>query len=183
MGNFKRAMVFALLLTIKNAYAQTTAKNVIYLEFLGNTMSYSINYERTIKLNNQFKLAPRLGFSYIPIKKFKLNTDYGNIRIPIELNTLWAKKADAKNFFELGFGLSLAQINVRTRISEEYKDPYFRFARIATVRAGFRHQRPGGGLMYRLGILAPLSQDDFSKERVDNIFHDIFGGISVGYSF
>jgi hypothetical protein len=60
----------------------------------------------------------------------------------------------------------------------------YRMARIGLFRAGFRHQKPEGGLMYRVGIMARISQDDFSDSKVsDDLFYRLWPGLSLGYSF
>lgn len=182
MKAFKKLITLLLITTASTEVnAQKFANNTIYLEAGGNAHTfYSVNYDYLFKLSEQFKLAPRVGFSYIPMKSFKLNTDYGNIRIPLEVNALWANKADAKNFAELGLGLSLIQIKAYEGSRQNYQ---IKHAKITTLRAGFRHQKPSGGLMYRLGILAPITQDEFSKKRFVEIFNKIMPGASMGYSF
>jgi hypothetical protein len=169
--------------------AQTIKKNSVYVELLGNGIVYSINYDRLITLNKHLKLAPRVGFEYLPQKKTYVPT-YGQFHIPIEVNLLWAKRAQSKNFVEAGFGLSLFSMadkydfsSVNGTEATGYPLSY-RMARIGLFRAGFRHQKPEGGLMYRVGIMARISQDDFSDSKVsDDLFYRLWPGLSLGYSF
>ena len=159
-------------------------KNSIYAEFGGNAFSYySINYDRIIKLTDQLKIAPRFGVSYLPIKKLALNEDYGNFRIPLEVNLLWGKNPEAKKFAEVGIGLSLIQMKIEPRLFEADRPDYYKFSRTTFLRLGFRHQRPTGGLMYRAGLLARVAQDSFSKQRFGNISYQLYPGASIGYSF
>ncbi|WP_316773138.1 hypothetical protein [Pedobacter frigiditerrae] len=166
--------------------AQEIKKNSLYVELGGNTVLYSVNYDRIIPLSTRFKLAPRVGFEYVP-RNIKNGSTYGNWSFPIEVNLLYAKRSESKNFLEGGFGLSLFNIvdnykynNDRTEII----DTEIKTAKITTLRLGFRHQKPTGGFMYRAGLLVRLSQDEFSKQRVgDDLFFVIWPGASLGYSF
>lgn len=174
--------IFCVFLLLGSTYAQTTKKNSVYVDLLGNGIVYSINYDRIIKLSNQFKIAPRLGITYWPQNE---SSRYSGYIIPFEVNALWAKRVESKNFAEAGLGLSL--IGMKDYYGyDPVKGNLWRnkFARVTTVRLGFRHQKPTGGFMYRAGLLVPIAQDQFSMERVgDDIFLRIYAGLSLGYTF
>ncbi|WP_157274831.1 hypothetical protein [Pedobacter sp. Leaf194] len=108
------------------------------------------------------------------------------MNIPVELNVLWGRDDNVKNFPELGLGLNLVSIKDGYVLgpSDQVLKYTSKFAKIAIIRAGFRHQKPRGGFMYRVGLLIPIVQDDYSKQRVgDDVFYRIYGGISLGWSF
>lgn len=93
-------------------------------------------------------------------------------------------KPDMGNFHpETGVGLNLIGVKDYST-STTWAQHKQRFARITTLRAGIRFQRPTGGWMYRFGILIPVLQDNFSKKQVgDDIYYKIYGGVSAGYAF
>ena len=170
------------------SHAQTIKKNSVYVEVFGNGFVYSVNYDRIIPLSDQLKLAPRVGFEYLAQKK-TYSPIYGQFHIPVELNLLWAKRAQSKNFVETGLGLTLLSTpTVYDFSSVNGAEPTgyplsFRMARIGLFRAGFRHQKPEGGLMYRVGVLARVSKDDFAPYSTQPLFDRIWPSLSLGYSF
>ncbi|RZK55421.1 MAG: hypothetical protein EOO91_14155 [Pedobacter sp.] len=171
---------------VQFASAQETKKNSLYLEIGGNGVLYSVNYDRIIPISTQFKLAPRIGFDYVP-RNIKNAPTYGNWSFPIEANVLYAQSRESKNFLEGGLGLSLFNIVANYKYNNdktEIIDTEVKTAKITTFRLGFRHQKPTGGFMYRAGLLVRLSQDEFSKQRVgDDLFFVIWPGASLGYTF
>ncbi|TDG35477.1 hypothetical protein EZJ43_12680 [Pedobacter changchengzhani] len=160
-------------------------KNTINVELGGNAVFYSINYERLIKLSANVKLSPRVGVMYLPLSHIKSNRDYGNINIPIELNGFWARNSESKNFPEIGLGLTFISLKDGYTLNNAgVEQSNYKMGRVALVRAGYRHQKPEGGLMYRAGVLVRLTQDDFSRSRVgDDLFYKIWPGFSIGYTF
>lgn len=189
--NLQRITFFVVNFILIISYCTSTAqeitkKNNIYLELLGNGILYSINYERLVPLSEQLNLIPRVGFMYFPLTSFKSNRDYSNVSIPFELNLTWHKNPAAKNFPEVGLGLNLIGMIDSFTLDEfgSKENISTRFAKVTTFRVGFRHQKPQGGLMYRVGVLTPLTQDKFSENRVgDDVFYRLYAGFSLGYTF
>lgn len=169
----------------QSSFINEIKKNSLYFELLGNGVAYSINYDRIIPISDQLKLAPRVGFEFLP-RKNEYDQKYGKISIPLELNLLWRKQKESKNFVEAGLGLSLFSLIKGYNLNQfnERTDTQYQMAKITTIRLGYRHQKPQGGLMYRAGILARLTQDDFSRSRVgDDLFFVLWPGFSIGYAF
>ena len=174
----------AIAITPFTILAQTNKFNSVYVELLGNAIGYSVNYDRIIPLSGKIKLAPRIGFEYIP--RIEDYQPYGEWSFPLELNMLYAKNNESKNFFEGGLGLSLFNLVEAYKQDENGKilDTKVKMARITMLRLGFRHQKPTGGLMYRIGVMGRLSQDKFSYSRLgDDLFYKLWPGFSIGYSF
>lgn len=147
---------------------QNIKKNSIYAELLGNGGVYSINYDRIFQLSEGVKLVPRVGFATLQ-----------NVLIfPLEANVLLSKSSTSKNFFESGLGVTI--LKPLNGFSGQYLtiNGYdYDFANKAVntpliIRAGFRHQKPSGGFMYRTGLLLFTG-----KETLITI------GIGLGYSF
>ena len=183
----KRKILYVLSLGFITLHCMAQKYNAVYIEAGGNTLIYSVNYDRIIPISTQFRLAPRVGFSYFPYTSKNNNRDYTNIRIPLELNLLWGKTQTSRNFVEAGFGLSLigliggyktdSQGNITSEIVNKN-------AKVGVIRLGYRYQKPKGGLMFRAGALIPVSQDEYSEQKMgDDIFYRIYGGLSLGYSF
>ncbi len=170
--------------TIEVSVAQTK-NNSIYLELLGNAVVYSVNYDRIITISPKVKLAPRVGFEFIP-RKLDNYSPYGEWSFPLELNMLYGKNSDSNNHFEGGLGLSLYSLveTFKQDNNGNALNPELKMGKVTTLRIGFRHQKPRGGVTYRVGIMARLSQDKFSESRVgDDLFYRLWPGFSVGYSF
>jgi len=124
-------------------------KNSIYAELLGNGGVYSVNYDRIFQLSRGIKLAPRIGFA--TLQKVLI--------LPFEANVLLSKSNTSKNFFETGIGLTvLKPLNGFSGqlLTINGYDYNFNNKAVNTpfiIRAGFRHQKPTGGFMYRTGVL------------------------------
>ena len=143
-------------------------RNSIYAELLGNGGVYSINYDRVFQLNNHLKIVPRVGFS--TLKQV--------IIVPVEANLLLSGSRTAKNFFEGGLGVTIlkplsgfsGQLLTINGYDYNFKNEAVNTPLI--VRAGFRHQKPAGGLMYRTGLLLFTGEDSL-----------LTLGIGIGYTF
>jgi hypothetical protein len=183
---FAAHLSFALLCcTTSPILAQKIKQNSVFVEALGNAVGYSVNYDRIIPLSEKIKLAPRVGFEYIP-RKLEEYPRYGKWSFPLELNMLYGKNSKSKNFFESGLGLTLFNLVENYERDENGKivDTKVKMAKVTMLRLGFRHQKPEGGLMYRIGVMGRLSQDKFSYSRVsDDLFYKLWPGFSIGYSF
>ncbi|WP_157255790.1 hypothetical protein [Pedobacter sp. Leaf41] len=178
----KNILILWLSILSLNSMAQIK-KNSIYLEALGNGVVYSLNYDRIIPISNQIKLVPRLGFEYIPRSNPSV---YGKFNVPIELNILYHQNNSNPNFAEAGLGLGLFSLfnDYKYSMVGDITEKTYKLAKVTTLRLGYRHQKPAGGLMYRAGILVRLTQDEFSKSRVgDDLFYVIWPGFSIGYTF
>jgi len=182
----KITITISMILYFTGAFSQILKKNSAYIELGGNAVFYSLNFDRLIPLGEKIKLVPRVGVMYLPLTNIKSNNTFGNFNLPFELNALWGKNLNSKNFPELGIGYNLISFKDGYTVdgNGNFIENRTKFAKVATVRAGFRHQKPEGGLMYRIGLLVPLSQDEYSESRVgDDIFYRIYGGFSLGWSF
>ena len=143
-------------------------KNSIYAELLGNGGIYSINYDRVFQLSKQVKIVPRVGFSTLE----------DVLIFPLEANLLLSKSSKSKNFFETGIGLTILKpLNgfsgqLLTINGYEYNFDNKAVNTPVILRAGFRHQKPTGGFMYRTGAL--LFTGDETLLTI---------GIGLGYTF
>ena len=179
----KKYYLSILLSTVSLVAVAQMANNNIYAEALGNAVVYSINYERVFLISNELRIAPRIGFEYIPRREIN---KYGKYSFPTEINLLFHKNKNNPNHVEAGLGLTFFSLfdNYQYDITNEIIGKKYKFAKVSTLRLGFRHQKPQGGLMYRAGLLVRLSQDDFSKSRVgDDLFYRLWPGFSIGYTF
>ncbi|WP_412465976.1 hypothetical protein [Pedobacter sp. KLB.chiD] len=143
-------------------------KNSIYAELLGNGGVYSINYDRIFQLSKQVKIVPRLGFSTLD----------DVLIFPLEVNLLLSKSNTSKNFFETGIGLTILKpLNgfsgqLLTINGYDYNFDGRAVNTPVMIRAGFRHQKPTGGLMYRTGALLITGNETI-----------LTVGIGLGYTF
>ncbi|MEH3112907.1 hypothetical protein [Pedobacter terrae] len=97
---------------------------------------------------------------------------------PLEANLLLSKISTSKNFFETGIGLSILKpLNgfsgqLLTINGYDYNFENKAVNTQVMIRAGFRHQKQTGGLMYRTGAL--LITGDETLLTI---------GIGLGYTF
>ena len=171
----KKYLSLLFLLTSAASFAQEFKKNAVYLELAGNGIIYSINYDRVIPISNQLKLAPRIGFELLPKRE---NSDYGKFIVPLEINSLWSKSRESRNHVELGLGMSFVAVEIEFLNA---LSPSTKIAKVTTGRVSFRHQKPSGGFLYRIGLVLPVAQDNYAK--IKQLKGNFFGGISIGYSF
>ncbi|RZK50092.1 MAG: hypothetical protein EOO99_02580 [Pedobacter sp.] len=150
-------------------------RNSLYVELGGNSGIYSLNYDRLLDVNNRLKFAPRIGFSTIGRRWFS---------IPFEANILWSKQENAKNFAEFGLGTTFIQTKSRNfnfgggiiDLDPETGDSKSKSRLLLVGRLGFRHQKPQGGFMFRIGLnILSNTQNDFKIKP--------FPSISLGHSF
>jgi hypothetical protein len=163
----KNLLIFLLLLflllsanTLQAQKDTTIARNTLYFEGLGNAGLYSINYDRIFFIKKQ-KLSWRVGFSIIPP-----DMTPALFTFPLELNLLFGKK----HHFEIGFGLSYI-----------YEGTNLRPISVLIVGglAGYRFQKPEGGLFFKAGV----STIFLHSIRDDSDFAPLFPNISIGYTF
>ena len=175
---FKIVLLLVSITLIHTAKAQTEFcneinKNSVYIELGGNGVLYSLNYDRFFEISNRLKASCRLGFHYSE----NLN-DNGNrfIGFPIEISGLYSIFKN-KHFLEIGTGLTFMNDN---DFSMDNKAQVF----IWVLRAGYRYQKPEGGLFLRLGftpmydfyVMNPMSHIDYHSWF-------LFGGVGIGYTF
>ncbi|WP_316805127.1 hypothetical protein [Pedobacter nototheniae] len=169
--NFKTSLFISLILTglsfMVNAQ-EVEKKNSIYAELLGNGGAYSLNYDRLFQVSKGLKVVPRVG----------LSTLQQVIIVPLEVNLLISKSNTSKNFFETGIGVTILKPlsgfhgKLLTVNGYDYNFDNKTVNTPLIIRAGFRHQKPVGGFMYRAGAL--LFTGD---ETILTI------GLALGYSF
>lgn len=156
-----------------NAY-----RSSVYVEFLGNGMLGSLNYERLFKLEGTQTLALRAGGLFIPTGRVEDKLEY-EMFIPVEV-TVFGGEKDVK--FEAGFGLTFYGSSASR--SGDYGSTYSftRHEVFPVIRLGFRWYpliKPDFNPVFvRIGF-TPLffNYDDFLPPVIPWV------GVSLGYSF
>lgn len=148
------------------------AKNLVYLELLGNGGLYSINYERM--LSND--LSARLGFSYFSISASASSSDGSQSSAKASIVTapaLFNYMVGGKNHkLEMGAGATL--IYVSASASGGAASASGEGVGVAgTGVAGYRYSPADGGFVFRVGY-TPL----FGKGGYQS-----WGGMSFGGTF
>jgi hypothetical protein len=152
----------------ENARHECSPKNYFYAEILGNSMYYSLNYERAFFTKHKLNLSLRTGLCYIPEIKF------GTIGIPILTNGI---QKIAKNiFFEVGAGiLILAYDTYNTDVAPNSPDYIAKGSEIELTGATGLRIKGNGGFLFRIDY-TPIFMT-YHKDYVS------WGGISFGYCF
>jgi hypothetical protein len=155
-----------------------TSRNAIYLEFLGNGLMYSINYDRLFTES----FGMRVGASY--------STPAGHfVTFPLMANYFvsWGSSK-----LEMGLGACVI-------LQPEYQSVSFMAATdedirgngvLATATLGYRYQPTDGGFVFRVGVTPFYGKfsHDISPTPYEDVTEDVYrfrlsGGISVGYGF
>lgn len=150
--------------------------NSIYIEALGNSILYSINYERIFLRKNNLIFSFRIGSSFIPMQGYHQKKIIGLpalINGSIRLNNLF--------FFEFGVGSTLKYMHYFKAppnpgsFVNEYKFAFSAFA-------GIKIQQEKGFIL-RTGIFTPFPKIFYEDSFTLNTYCLPIGGISIGYTF
>jgi hypothetical protein len=151
------------------------AKNSIFVEFMGNSIFYGINYDRILIDKEKWKFTGRLGFSY----QYYRSHQYSRFIIPSEFTFLFGK---TRHFFETGLGVTYdvyTAPKANNVIGGEVKHYGYIFSRF-----GYRYQRPQGGFFFKAGlnVAGPLTK--YSRYAFYySEFIWVYGGVGIGYTF
>ncbi len=147
------------------------AKNLVYLELLGNGGLYSVNYERMLTNN----LSARLGFSYLSIGATSSNgTDTSSakatlVTAPVLINyTVGSKNHRA----EFGAGATLVYVSASASgggLGESGEGAGV----LGTGVVGYRYSPADGGFVFRAGFTPLFGKGGFLP----------WGGMSFGGTF
>jgi hypothetical protein len=154
----------------------------IYFEFLGNGLSYSINYDYYLPVKDKFKISARIGIGARRFDDRKLgsilqpnleNHIGSGIAVPFEINIL----GGTNHHVETGFGTTLVMHTLQNK--EGQADP----RRLITekhhfLRLGYRFQSQQGGLFVRPGIM--FTKYQFENWRYKGPFFTF--GLALGYT-
>lgn len=143
------------------------AKNAVYGEIAGNGGLYSINYERAFTP----KLLLRVGFA-----SWSTTADFGGEKsyttIPVMINSLFG---GGNHKIEGGLGFMLgSEKHSGNEAWPKSNETIFAL----TGTAGYRYQKPAGGIIFRAGLTPFVNIGD--AEYPD---FNISAGGSVGYAF
>lgn len=168
-------VVMVLLFTASDVRAQhidSSPRNALYLEFLGNAGMFSLNYDRRVAGQG----IVRAGLAAWTAEDFW--SDDAETRIRSALVMIGTMRGQQRNRFELGVGLLTGR---KTDVSFDQTSNTTSFVTL-TGTLGYRRQPQGRGLLFRAGI-TPFygfgNADDAYPEK--GLFPSV--GLSVGYSF
>lgn len=130
------------------------APNVVYVEYLGNGILPSINYERTVP-GSPYRL--RLGLSPLGLGGDGIGLSHSRF---ILVGSRYFRKG--KEGLEYGLGVTASS------------DKVFGSYLLGTGIFGYRFEPAGGGIIFRIGWTPFVGRDGFLLG---------FGGLSLGYAF
>lgn len=156
----------------KSSSSERKAKNVMYLELLGNGGLYSINYERM--LSND--MSARLGFSYFSISASGTSSDGQQSSAKASIVTapaLFNYMVGGKNHkLEMGAGATL--IYVSASASGGAASASGEGVGVAgTGVVGYRYSPADGGFVFRAGYTPLVGKGGYMS----------WGGVSFGGTF
>lgn len=163
MKSFLFSLVFASIIGL-NAQENIVpiSKDIIYLEGGGNSMVYSINYERIFFIKNNFQLSGRLGVGiysmpagyYNPLTQgFVWMPPNATYAIPMEANFVFGRK---RGKFELGLGYTHF-VNSFPVMREDvngmpYIETYTRYQGGVGLSCLYRYEKLDGGFFLKAGL-------------------------------
>jgi hypothetical protein len=154
---YQTTLVAAFLwLSVTTSFAQAPVqpirRNTFFVELGGNAMSYSLNYDRILLSRDKWKLSGRVGATYLPLFQVSDRLMAG---VPLEVSYL---RGRGKHFLEIGLGGTVTYDTYPlsdTRIRD--------LAVMGVFRVGYRHQKPEGGLFYKVGF-TPMARRVYDLE-------------------
>ncbi len=170
MPFYKVVLLFIGMLFSLNSFGQPSnekiAINQIFTEIAGIGGRFSLNYEREFLKNNNFRFLLRLGLGAVHLKDFT-NTFNPDLVIPFALVAAYGKK----HHLEWGFGQTFTNI---VKVDLEYGDKQRQSGLSTQFTLGYRFQKQGRGLVYRL-VYTPIIEY--------NKYFRHWAGLSIGYAF
>jgi hypothetical protein len=150
-----------------------TARTSVYLEVLGNGGLYSINVDRLVG----DRMALRAGIAAWQVQDLFGMGETALFTVPLVASMLFGS---GNGRIEVGGGVLAGRRSFDSGYGPENNHDTFILDLTGVV--GYRHQKPGGGLLFRAG-LTPF----FALAGGDHAYPDtgffLSGGVSVGYSF
>lgn len=163
-------LILLVMFTFSARSQEQVAKNAVYLEIFGNGGPYSVNYERAITQ----KFLLRVGFASLSSSE-DFGGESSKTTIPVMINSLFGS---GNHKLEAGAGVLLGSEKYTGDETltgrPESKETIFALTGVA----GYRYQKPSGGLILRAGLTPFLNIGD--SEYPD--FNFSAGG-SIGYAF
>lgn len=158
--------IFSLLLFTTRSMAQDLQRSrsqTVYLEVLGNGLTYSLNYDT--RFSNSIKgLGGRAGIGHMVIDGNRLTT------FPFLINYLFGRD---KHYFEVGAGATLLTASTSSDFgpigSRESGSAF-----IGTMSFGYRLEPQNGGFLFRAGITPIFDRSSFFP---------FWPQVSFGYAF
>jgi len=186
-----------------------TKNNTYFVEFLGQGIIGSMNYDRLFDSQGIIKKSFSIGGIYASkIREFEFLNSYPypntyNFGIPISYNFLIGGK---NNYLELGIGISTFYFHGNVYVQEgfcgthfpsEYNTKVKNFDFSLIPKIGYRYQREKGGLFFKATYspsfnlinvenVNKLNYDrKYSKIEFFNKFQNLilWPGVSLGYTF
>ena len=141
------------------------ANRSIFIEGLGNGLTYSINYDTRFGPGAS-GFGGRGGFGFIPVQGVNITT------FPFVLNYLLGRN---NHYFEFGVGATILAVGSNNNNGNITRSEFDRTTGMgATLSLGYRYQPLNGGWMFR-GGLAPI----FDSTG----FLPFWPQVSLGYAF
>ena len=149
----------------------TIKKNTIFLEAGGQSLFYSLNYDRLFRIHKKIQNSFECGFSILPHYKY-LDFDY-IISTPISCNFLIGK---SNNKLEIGIGLTAMFIGNYWTSNPDMHDSYSNHeinyyeentrSIDFSPKLGYRFQKAEGGFFFRATLtpMLPLGHSSVKKE-------------------
>lgn len=141
-----------------------TKSRAVYLEVLGNGLSYSFNYDQRFQ-NRLDGLGFKAGASYFSIDGTSVGT------FPVGLNYLLGNRG---KYFEVGLGGTYVVASNRSNIFTIGNNRSIGGGIIGNMILGYRSEPENGGFLFRASITPIFGY---------GIFWPLYGGLSVGYAF
>jgi len=153
---------------------QLYRKNTLFIEILGNSATFTLNYDRLLIQSKGYKIAGRIGYSVLP-GVLEITS------IPFEISILVSDRGN--HHLEIGSGLSYIKGLEKGDIIYDFTGSrhFDSESLYLPFRIGYRYQRLRGRLFFKAGIVPMVGIYEFEKEFNRKSY--VWLGGAIGYSF
>jgi hypothetical protein len=160
---------------------QPLQKNSFFLELGGNSLFYSLNYDRILLDRSAWKLSGRIGGMYFP--GFMVANRH-MIGIPVEVSYL---RGNRNHHLEIGLGFTpiYDTYPLSTSRGEDYQ--WRDLVVLGVARIGYRYQKREGGFFFKTGFTPLLGtvhnlREEWRWRGKKELFGYPLAGLAFGYT-
>ncbi len=147
-------------------------QQAVFVEAGGNGIIWSLNYDRILVSKEYWKLSGRVGAQYTPWLD-----SLSVVGVPVELVYL---SGDYRHFMEFGAGAALFHSDRQIPEGAPIPNTFIN----ASMRLGYRYQRPEGGFFWRVGFVPMYPVAVIQRDPEEGYNRPIFMvGLGLGASF
>jgi hypothetical protein len=188
MSSIKKIIFVALFFISSKGYTQIVARNAVFVELLGSSDFYSVNYDRIFIKDSLIKLSVNIGLGVYPSPAVgpPLTTGVSQ-NYSTSINLLIGNR---RHYLELGAGITYSIGGLSFWAVPRNGKLHPTIGLFIVPRIGYRYQKDSKGFFFRVGFTPLILINDYShldlltgNSGFKTPFFNYMGGLSFGYSF